>query len=114
GWIMQFEDDAGVVIEPAAECGCETDAAHVDAPRRQNADPALEQIERRIELELCLLCKSAQPCGGSLWIAGDGKESLDEGAHVLRQGGPRGKGRLIEEAICDLADRTPADRRNAG
>src|SRR5882724_12375249 len=53
--IVQLEHEARVVVEAAAEGGREPDAAHVDAARGQKAGAALEQIERRVELERTIL-----------------------------------------------------------
>ena len=43
---VQFEHEAGVVVEAAAERGREADARDVDAARGEEAGAAFEQIER--------------------------------------------------------------------
>ena len=57
---MQAELEAGVIVEAGSERGREFDTADIDAARGEEAGAALEQIERRIEIEFGVGRKRAQ------------------------------------------------------
>ena len=103
---MQFEHEAGVVVEAAAERGREADALDVDAARGEKAGAAFEQIERRRRASSLASAASARSSRrGLVGIAGDGEEALDQRARLARQRGRRAERRLFEKAVGDLADR---------
>ena len=67
---MQFEFEAGVVIEAAAERGGEPGLARVDAARGHEADAAFELIDRGGEFEFGVVGQRAQLRQRVVGIAG--------------------------------------------
>src|SRR5262245_55911035 len=50
---VQFENEAGVIVEAAAESGCKFDGADLDAASGEESGSRLEQIERVAERDFC-------------------------------------------------------------
>ncbi len=75
--IVQFEDEAGVVIETAAERGGEMYGADVDALGGKKAGAGLEQIDRGPKREVGVGGECAQFCGCLVWNAAHRKEAFD-------------------------------------
>ena len=111
---MQFEHEAGVIVEAAAEIGGEFDGAHVDAAGGQKAGARFEQIERRAERDFGVGRERAQFARRIVRIAGDRQEALDQRAGLARQPRRRIERRLFEETVGDFGDRAAADRGDAG
>ncbi len=110
---MQFELEAGVVIEAAPERGGKARRAGIDAARGHEADAAFELVDRGGDVEFCAVGQRAQLRDGLVRIARDGEEALDGFQRVARQGAAL-QGRLFEEAIGDFRHRAAADIGGAG
>ena len=111
---MQFEHEAGVVVEAASERGRELDARDVDAARGEEAGAALEQVERGAERDLGFGRERAKLRGGFVGIARYRQEPFNQGAGLARQrvgGAERG---LLKEALGDFTDGAAAHRADAG
>ena len=110
---MQFEFEAGVVIEPAAERGGKPRQLGVDAARGHEADAAFELIDGGCEIELGLSGERTQLRDRFIGIARYREEALDDGKRVARQRAALQR-RLFEEAVGDFGDRPSADIGGAG
>src|SRR5262249_1695791 len=86
---VQFEYEAGVIVEAAAESGCEFDGADLDTASGEEAGPRLEQSERLAERNSCVRAQTPQFGRGVVRVAGDRKKSLDQCASLARQPGRR-------------------------
>ena len=66
---MQFEDEAGVVVEIAGKACREGDAADIDTARGEEAGALVESVERGGEVEPGLAGELAQGGRGAVRIA---------------------------------------------
>ena len=74
---MQFEFEAGVVVEAAAERGRKPRLPRVDAARSHEADAAFELVDRGGDVEFGVIGQRAQLRDRIVGIAGDSQEALD-------------------------------------
>ena len=112
--IVNLEDEAGVVVEPAAEIGGEGEAAEIDAVLPKILGARLEGVDRLADVELLAAGERAERRQRLVGCAGEGEEAVE---HLRRAGavpGASGKARLFEEAVGDLARAAAADGADAG
>ena len=105
---VHLEFEAGVVVEPAAECGGETGLAHVDAAGGHEADAAFELVDRAADVEFCIGGQRPQLRHRVVGIARYREKALDDGRGVAWQRAGF-ECRLLEEAVGDLGHRAAAD-----
>ncbi len=110
---MRLEDEACVVIEIAREARLEAQRRDVDAERGDKADPRVERVERRGEIETRLRREPAQLRRSRVRIALDAQEALDDRDLLGRHAGAVSERRLLQKAVGDLARRASADRGDA-
>ena len=110
---VQFELEAGVVVEAASERGGEPGLGGIDAARGHEADPAFELVDRGRDVELGVGGERAQLRDRLVGIARDREKALDGVERVARQRAAL-QGRLFEKAVGDLVDGAAADIGGAG
>src|SRR5262245_28464201 len=112
--IMNFEYEAGVIIDAAAERGREVRARDIDSLCGQKSGATFEKINGRTERDAAFLGKRAQLGGGRVRIAGDVQEALDHYSGRFGQARAAAERRLFEKAVGDLPDSAPAHGGDAG
>ena len=110
---MQLELEARIIVEAAPERGGKARRAGIDAACGHEADAALERIDGRGDVEFCVSGERPQPRDRIVGVARDRKESLDQIERVAGQGAAL-QGRLFQETVGDLRNRSPADIGGAG
>jgi len=96
--VVQLEDEAGVIVDAAAERRREMDGADIDAACGEKAGAGLEEIERGRERKVGVRGERTQFAGGFVGIAAHGEEALDQGAGLLRQ--PRAGAKRGLVSVC--------------
>ncbi len=109
-----LEHEARVIVEVARESGAELKAAEVDALRRHEAGPLVEEVERRLEIEPGILGQRPDLARGTVGLARDREERLEHATTLVAKIGRRALRHLRQEPVRDLADRSAADGRDPG
>lgn len=110
---MQFEFEAGVIVEAASERGRKARLLHVDAARGHEADPAFELVDGSAEVELRVRGERAEFGDGIVGIARDRQEALEHGDRLARQRAALQR-RLLQETVGDLGRGAAPDIGGAG
>src|SRR5262249_25986459 len=82
--VVQFEYEARVIIEPAAKRGGEPNAPGLDAAPGKALGSCFQQVERGVELDLCVARERTQFARDVLEVAGHGEEFFDQRADFRR------------------------------
>jgi hypothetical protein len=112
--VVEFELEAGVIVDPAPERRGKTDAPDVDAARGQKSGAAFQQLERRRQRDRGFARERTQLFHHLVGVAADGEKAFDHLPGFARQRGGGAERGLFQETVGDLAHRAPAHGGDAG